>query len=771
MTRHLLIAVHLHADGMGTARYHGMSQGAPEWPPSPARIFQALVAATGKGRTLQPAAVDALEWLEQLSPPVIAAPRRVLGQRVSLFVPNNDADALPDPSDASSIRTAKQVQPSLFDAGQPLLYAWPFADDGAHVQLLTEACHALFQLGRGLDMAWADARVIADDVMQDLLAGYRGIVHRPTTGATAYRSLACPAHGTLESLAQRHQTTRLRSEVVGRKERTLFINPPKPKLAAVNYAQASTWSNFDLRERATNKPWPWPLHRAASLVERIRDAAAARLQSALGDSSNDVERCLVGRTSSGSGAVPLAQRIRIVPLPSIGSAHADQAIRRVCVHVPGGCPLSAADVDWAFSGLDWTDGDTGEISPWLLVKSAETGMLDRFTQPTRHWQSVTAVALPEAAGRRRIDPRHQRAEAKTAAERAEEEANAAAAVHTALRHAGVACRLEHVHVQREPFVGRGRRAEQFAVGTRFAKERLWHVAIAFEQLVSGPLAIGDGRFVGLGVLAPADAVHADGSDPAAQTGVCSDGLFALQATATGAGTSDDPIVLARALRRAVLARVRDALGLASDAGLPGYFNGHGDEPGTPDRETARHLAFHWDAQRSRWLVIAPHRLLRRLPAMRERDHLDTVDRALDGLQVLLAGTAGRYAVNRVALSVADPLLVAASEWKSVTPYVVNRHRRMASAVDALTADVRAECQRCKLPEPQVQVDDLRSVPGRGLQAHVRLRFASAIEGPLALGRTALLGGGLFTAVVGTDRDGEQEGQPRLAALGEQASAR
>lgn len=157
--------------------------------------------------------------------------------------------------------------------------------------------------------------------------------------------------------------------------------------------------------------------------------------------------------------------------------------------------------------------------------------------------------------------------------------------------------------------------------------------------------------------------------------------------------------------------------------------------------------------------------------MRERDHLDTVDRALDGLQVLLAGTAGRYAVNRVALSVADPLLVAASEWKSVTPYVVNRHRRMASAVDALTADVRAECQRCKLPEPQVQVDDLRSVPGRGLQAHVRLRFASAIEGPLALGRTALLGGGLFTAVVGTDRDGEQEGQPRLAALGEQASAR
>ena len=55
MTRHLLIAVHLHADGMGTARYHGMHQGAPEWPPAPARIFQALVAGVGRSEVTGPA--------------------------------------------------------------------------------------------------------------------------------------------------------------------------------------------------------------------------------------------------------------------------------------------------------------------------------------------------------------------------------------------------------------------------------------------------------------------------------------------------------------------------------------------------------------------------------------------------------------------------------------------------------------------------------------------------------------------------------------------
>ena len=56
MFRHLLIAVHLHADGMGTARYHGMYQGSPEWPPAPARLFQALVAGVAVGRNLPDAA-------------------------------------------------------------------------------------------------------------------------------------------------------------------------------------------------------------------------------------------------------------------------------------------------------------------------------------------------------------------------------------------------------------------------------------------------------------------------------------------------------------------------------------------------------------------------------------------------------------------------------------------------------------------------------------------------------------------------------------------
>jgi hypothetical protein len=57
-------------------------------------------------------------------------------------------------------------------------------------------------------------------------------------------------------------------------------------------------------------------------------------------------------------------------------------------------------------------------------------------------------------------------------------------------------------VQREPFEAKGRRAEPFALGTRFVKERLWHIEIAFARRASGQLLVGDGRYLGLGLMAP-----------------------------------------------------------------------------------------------------------------------------------------------------------------------------------------------------------------------------------------------------------------------------
>jgi CRISPR-associated protein Csb2 len=118
MSRALLLFVRSH-DG----RYHGR----PEWPPSPARLFQALVAGAAKGNELDKEDRDALGWLEQLVPPIIVAPTVRAGNGFRNYVPNNDLDAVGgDPRRVSEIRAPKFIKPLLFDARMPLLYAWQF---------------------------------------------------------------------------------------------------------------------------------------------------------------------------------------------------------------------------------------------------------------------------------------------------------------------------------------------------------------------------------------------------------------------------------------------------------------------------------------------------------------------------------------------------------------------------------------------------------------------------------------------------------------------
>lgn len=231
----------------------------------------------------------------------------------------------------------------------------------------------------------------------------------------------------------------------------------------------------------------------------------ARLKGALPGSAGDVERVLVGRRPDGTNDGPPQDRVRIIPLPSIGHVYADREIRRVLVEVPPTCPLRADDVHWAFAGLDLIDMRSGEICA-VLTRADDEGFLRHYglTEDGGHrmWRTVTPAALPEQARRRRIDPARRTGEAKGGEERSRELLQAALAVRQALRHAGVRAAVETLRVQREPFEGRGARVEPFAEGTRFDKHRLWHVEIKFSQELSGPLVIGDGRFLGLGVMAP-----------------------------------------------------------------------------------------------------------------------------------------------------------------------------------------------------------------------------------------------------------------------------
>ena len=708
-------------------RYHGRN----DWPPSPFRLFQALVAGAYGGRWVTEPENEkdaAFNWLEGLDAPHIAVPPREKGASASYFVPNNDLDAVGgDPHRVSEVRVKKTVATSLFRHRTPVLYAWQFDDGAIHAATITKLAERLHTLGLGRDAAYAQAETASWDEAEARLVAHGGCVVRPS--GPAPRGSTCPTKGSLESLKQRHRDGARRFFVQGKA--TLFVNAAKPRFRQVAYDTPPQRLLFDL----VGDGAPWPLDRVAELTERVRDRAAEKLKSVV----NDIHNIIVGRRDADEA--DKAARVRITPLPSIGHRHADHAIRRILVEIPPNCPLRAGDVVWAFAGLLLVSDDgeiIGELSP-----AADRRMLAHFgvgdAEPARLWRTVTPAALPQAAARRRIDPIRLaaeaysgtvRLEAKGGKERAGEERRAADAVAQALRHSGVSARPSCVRIQREPFDANGAHAEAFAPGTRFAKERLWHVEVAFSEVLSGPLILGDGRYLGLGLMAPAVQARRDVL------------VFGLAQDARIANA--DRTELLRAVRRALMALARK-----DDASVSPLFSGHEADGAKASSGRHRHV-FLAVVDRDRdgfvdeLLVAAPWVCDHTTRA--EWQKRAEFERVVASLASVRAGRLGAISLAPARIPKhGDTLIGPGRLWESATPYQPTRHaRRKAELNDAVEHDVVDECARRGLPRPRVEMLECSAGPNGGdISARVRLHFVVAVEGPILIGRDSHAGGGLF----------------------------
>src|ERR1019366_6796881 len=166
MTSHFCLSLHFldrafHGGGDGSER---------EWPPSPLRVFQALVAAAARRNAgeLDANARFALEWMERQPPPVVVAPTSIEGTGYRLSVPNNAMDVVArawsrgndsNSGDANPAthRTMKPVRPQLLLNDEAVYYLWrlpePLSEEvRGHVQLLSGSAGSIVALGWGLDL-------------------------------------------------------------------------------------------------------------------------------------------------------------------------------------------------------------------------------------------------------------------------------------------------------------------------------------------------------------------------------------------------------------------------------------------------------------------------------------------------------------------------------------------------------------------------------------------------------------------------------------------
>lgn len=720
-----------------TGRYHGTG----DWPPSPARLFQALLAGAARGMNVPNKVRDSLDWLECLPPPAIAAPHGELGKGYTSFVPNNDLDAALSGGSRSdlgsavaSTRVGKQIRPILFNPDLPVLYRWYIDKDCEHIKPLMSAVHGLYQLGRGVDMAWAEADIVSVEQADDRLQRHGGRIHIPSGGGTSSgKDMLCPRPGSRRSLTLRFEAmgNRFRPSGSKRKPKHIFVQPPKPHLAKHSYDAPPAQLLFELREGSAKAGqyayYRWRLDAVSQLIEGVRDRAAKCLCDAVPEMKPKVERYLIGRRSTEKDKLA---RVKIVPIPSIGHSQADMAIRRIVVQVPQVCPITVDDLRWAFSQVAWTDDD-GVVIKELQVGSEGDAVAKRYISKAQRWRSVTPLALPIDCGRhsQRNPPTNELLGDNG---RLATESKAMFAVHKALRHTGLNATATSIRVQKEPFDRHGARAELFALGTRFSRDVLWHVDVSFKETVKGPLVLGNGRYLGLGLMRPIKAMR---------------GVVAFEIEA-GLVEEIDPAVVARAARRAMIARVQ---AVSRSEMVPTYISGHQDDGSPAGDGHHRHIAVVADLPRRRILFISPDRFQRKGVYWSEvrMDHRKT-EHALENMEVLRAGKAGRLnLIPAVIDEENDPVFASARVWESVTSYDITRHHRHLSDEDALRKDLMTELQRIDFPRLNpagIDVIEINRGPRGGLSGRFRLTFATAKSGPLLIGRSMHRGGGLFAAL-------------------------
>ncbi len=489
--------------------FHGRgNEGSPEWPPSPLRAFQAVVAAAARAGTLESMS-GALTWLEGRAAPLILGPQAsesAVGYRLS--VPHNAMDLVGkqwsrgDEGNAAEHRAMKNVHPHRLPEEAAVHYAWQLDGDEVAVPSLIAAVRGVVALGWGVDLVVGDGAVVDGARLAELSAELKMWEPR-SDGRLALRA---PVQGSLDDLCRRHAAFVARTSLV---DPTLRPPPALSTFAITSYARSdqprlAAVAGFALmcvdadRFRAFDT-----VRRGMVVAGMLRHAVRTAAERAGWDAAR------VGSTVLGHGQDERG-RLFLVPVPSIerrdSGGEVVGAVRRVMVF---STDAKSRDIAWAkrvLGGMDLIDEHTGEVHAVLAAAAREDRVLDRYNSEASTWATVTPVVLPGYD-----DPGGLRGKLRKAKSSEEQRSllerlmrRREALVRKALRNAGLGDELAFsatIETREIGFFAGLERASRYAVPAHLVKLPRFHVKLIWPVKVAGPLCIGSGRFSGLGLLA------------------------------------------------------------------------------------------------------------------------------------------------------------------------------------------------------------------------------------------------------------------------------
>jgi CRISPR-associated protein Csb2 len=484
MERYLCIVATFLAD-----RYHGN-----EWPPSPARLFQALLAGarTGSYRQHWSVAEPALRLLEKLPAPEIFASNVQRGRSYRIAVPNNDSDkagrewSAGRSFDPGSIRTMKTVTPLEFrrpaETGPHVCYMWNLPEPESAALSVRKLASYMHTLGWGIDMAYADSFVLDERGRQRLISDFGRSHHIPGKKGRLYD---IPAPGYLDDLTSTH------SRFCNR----LTRNGVDPAIRAVSYGQQryqlagrlqSPIASFCLRQLNDSDQWyavPWAL--GMKVAAWMRHATANSLLEE-GYTEEFVNSYVLGHGDGHS------RHMSFVPIPTIRTKYSDGAVRRVMLVEP-------SDADGSITRLlqrKLAPSDLLQLidgrSPQTVCSLSEAPDGDPVFRsycdpesPRSLWHSVTPVVLHG----------HNSERGKFSLKKTEQ------LLYQAFDKAGYARRsIANLFFQAAPFWAGTEGALAMRAPEHLNKWPRYHVAVRFHEPTAGPVLVGIGRHYGIGLL-------------------------------------------------------------------------------------------------------------------------------------------------------------------------------------------------------------------------------------------------------------------------------
>jgi CRISPR-associated protein Csb2 len=463
-----------------SGRYDAAGAGdreADEWPPHPARVFCALVASARSERDR-----EALRWLEGLPAPVVQASASAQPEVRTSYVVTNSVERAGGSQFHPGRTNARKARRSAVPGNLRVRVVWP--DAGAEpstVALLDGLARRVPYLGRSTGVAALSVGVVSEPGATGPPEGLEQFDPAPAVRGGV--GLRIPYPGYLDLLIDQYDNSRPAWEV---SREVNYQRVGGEKRGSSTSAAPSVYTDVIILRFKGLRP---DGRLTAMFTEALRRAVMSATLDPLPDA-------LHGHGADGR------PHVAFLALPNADNPRADGHLLGLAVAIPD---LPEAErraiVRGVLVGMRSANGDPGSDERTLHLSVPRIGKVDltyepgllqpwgvrpeRWRQDSHHWVSVTPVILDRY-------PRNGDVEQEIAR----------SCIRVGLPQP------REILVSTAPLVAGGIRMRPGDLPEQARGKLFRHVELHFDHEVAGPVLVGAGRYLGVGLFAPLRAAGA-----------------------------------------------------------------------------------------------------------------------------------------------------------------------------------------------------------------------------------------------------------------------